>query len=75
MITHDARWSLSRGNIPVPSPWLATLSGRGPEINGDPNSRQSSQELLPHAGQLVTERDRVGRSARRRIQADRLIHG
>ena len=24
MITHDARWSLSRGNIPVPSPWLAT---------------------------------------------------
>ena len=26
MITHDARWSLSRGNIPVPSPWLATRS-------------------------------------------------
>jgi hypothetical protein len=25
MITHDARRSLSRGNNPVPSPWLATL--------------------------------------------------
>jgi hypothetical protein len=24
MITHDARRSLSRGNNPVPSPWLAT---------------------------------------------------
>jgi hypothetical protein len=26
MITHDARRSLSRGNNPVPSPWLATIS-------------------------------------------------
>ena len=26
MITHDARWSLSRGKNPVPSPWQATLS-------------------------------------------------
>jgi hypothetical protein len=25
MITHDARRSLSHGNNPVPSPWLATL--------------------------------------------------
>ena len=26
MITHDARRSLSRGNNPVPSRWLATLA-------------------------------------------------
>ena len=25
MITHDARWSLSRGKNPVPSPWQATV--------------------------------------------------
>ena len=25
MITHDARRSLSRGNNPVTSPWLATV--------------------------------------------------
>ena len=28
MITHDARRSLSRGNNPVPSPWLATVRWR-----------------------------------------------
>jgi len=25
MITHDARWSLSHGKNPVPSPWQATV--------------------------------------------------
>jgi hypothetical protein len=29
MITHDARRSLSRGNNPVPSPWLATATNSG----------------------------------------------
>ena len=28
MITHDARRSLSHGNNPVPSPWLATVLAR-----------------------------------------------
>ena len=28
MITHDARWSLSRGKNPVPSPWQATRLGQ-----------------------------------------------
>jgi hypothetical protein len=28
MITHDARWSLSRGKNPVPSPWQATFGDR-----------------------------------------------
>jgi len=35
MITHDARRSLSRGNNPVPSPWLATRhapAGWGPKL-------------------------------------------
>ena len=26
MITHDLRWSLPRGNTPVPSRWQATMS-------------------------------------------------
>jgi hypothetical protein len=33
MITHDRRWSLSRGNTPVPSRWQAT--SRRP-VRGDP---------------------------------------
>jgi hypothetical protein len=32
MITHDARRSLSRGNNPVPSPWLATQSPSHPSL-------------------------------------------
>jgi hypothetical protein len=33
MITHDARRSLSRGNNPVPSPWLATARTGHAEIS------------------------------------------
>jgi hypothetical protein len=34
MITHDARWSLSRGKNPVPSPWQATAPGTEDEDPG-----------------------------------------
>ena len=34
MISHDRRWSLPRGNTPVPSRWQATLTGPLPSLCG-----------------------------------------
>jgi heme-degrading monooxygenase HmoA len=43
MITHDARWSLSRGKNPVPSPWQAT-SG----------VERSGRRMLPHMRRMCS---------------------
>jgi hypothetical protein len=40
MITHDARRSLTRGNNPVPSPWLATIIAALSKPRPDPGRLQ-----------------------------------
>jgi len=47
MITHDTRRSLSHGNNPVPSPWLATRFG---ELRARHERKPSLQERFDRAG-------------------------
>ena len=48
MITHDLRWSLPRGNTPVPSRWQATRGQRLRRASGViPVFRTARQEVRP----------------------------
>jgi hypothetical protein len=46
MITHDARRSLSRGNNPVPSPWLAAYTAGAKLAAGRPCCRAREIDAL-----------------------------
>ena len=48
MITHDARRSLSRGNNPVPSPWLATAVV--PVVLADKGYQGDAYAKIPYRG-------------------------
>ena len=43
MITHDPRWSLTRGNTLVPSRWQATATAPSVQRRGDERVPQSMQ--------------------------------
>jgi hypothetical protein len=66
MITHDARWSLTRGKNPVPSPWQATA--RTPAVRYGHCSYRRHQ--LRRAEQALCEPPDMQRQARNRAVAN-----
>ena len=55
MITHDARRSLSRGNNPVPSPWLATPHAPAVEPLHPPAAVRTSLHSLAPEPPAISE--------------------
>jgi hypothetical protein len=66
MIVHTTRWSLSRGNRVVPSPWQAT---RNPQTVTDTDRDQGPSVAYPH--RLLVEHLLAGRVSRLLVVLDR----